>query len=313
MQTHLPIYAALAITALTLMTGNAYALNGFDLSNATVPAKEILRGGPPRDGIFALTEPAMDEDPASDALTADARVLGIEIQGEARAYPIKLLNVHEIVNDRLGSQHYSITFCPLCGTGIAFGTNLGDSALNFGVSGLLYNSDLIMYDRNTESLWSQITGKSIAGKLVETELPRLPVLHTTWQHWRELHPDTELMTPDPRFRRAYAAPAYPGYERSRRLKFPVNQKIPKGLHPKAYVLGISHGSETRAYPFSELVKIASGRTEETIGGSPVVIHYSQRDASAWVESADPKVEWMASFWFAWYAFHPETELWRRAR
>jgi len=143
----------------------ARRLNGFDVTDAIIPVKKIASGGPPRDGIPAINEAKFVNPAEAKFLDPDSRVLGVEIEGVAKAYPIAILNWHEIVNDRIGTQHLAVTYCPLCGTGMVFASNVGDTALVFGVSGLLYNSDVLLYDRNTESLWSQLMRKAVSGPL----------------------------------------------------------------------------------------------------------------------------------------------------
>ncbi len=304
------------LLATVLVTGNgaavAASMNGFALDNASVPLDKIERGGPPRDGIVALTGPRMVN--AEDArLQDDARVLGLIVNGSARAYPVRYLTVHEIVNDREGEQFYTVTYCPLCGSGVAFATNVRTGVhLNFGVSGLLYNSDLLMYDRNTESLWSQMSATAIAGPLVGTALPRLPLSHTSWSAWREQHPHSLVMTGHPKFRAAYRVHPYPGYARSRRLYFAVEHEAPKEFHPKDWVLGVMIGAAKKAYPFVELDKHGQKRFTDHVGNTPVVLEWDpdHQTASARVDG-EPLAATQA-YWFAWYAFHPDTEVFRAA-
>ena len=127
--------------------------NGFSVTNALIPVDEIRSGGPPRDGIPAIDRPRFVTADAAGFLQASDRVLGITRNGVSKAYPVAILNWHEIVNDRIANEPIVITFCPLCGTGIAYLATTGDQVLDFGVSGLLYNSDMLLYDRQTESLW----------------------------------------------------------------------------------------------------------------------------------------------------------------
>ena len=160
-------------------------------------------------------------------------MLGVAINNTYRAYPIRYLNIHEVVNDRIEDQHFTVSFCPLCGSGVLFATNInladGKTAeLNFGVSGLLYNSDLLMYDRNTQSLWSQISAEAISGPMVATKLPILPVWHTTWASWQERHPQTQIMHGDKRFAEAYKTNPYPNYKKKLKNQL-LSQKILKDL------------------------------------------------------------------------------------
>ena len=153
---------------LVLLLGNAAwaagpTRNGFVLEPASIPAEEILAGGPRRDGIPALDHPSVLR--AADAdWSDDEPVLGVVVAGEARAYPVAILNWHELVNDTLGGEPILVSFCPLCGTGLVFDRRVGGEVRAFGVSGLLYRSDLLMFDRGSESLWSQISAEAKLGR-----------------------------------------------------------------------------------------------------------------------------------------------------
>jgi len=145
--------------------GRERMLNGFDLSGALIPVRDIESGGPPRDGIPSIDDPRFVGASKASFLAPEDRVLGVAIEGEAKAYPVAILNWHEIVNDRSLDQNFVVTYCPLCGSGMVFVADVGERALSFGVSGLLYNSDMLLYDRNTESLWSQLLAKAVSGPL----------------------------------------------------------------------------------------------------------------------------------------------------
>jgi hypothetical protein len=150
----------IALAILSIAAGAAVmAENAFDLRRSLVPADEIHAGGPPRDGIPALTDPKFIPAAQADFLADEDRILGLNLGGEARVYLIAILNWHEIVNDRIGERAVAVTYCPLCGTGIVFDAQVDGRPMEFGVSGLLYNSDVLLYDRSTESLWSQIKNR----------------------------------------------------------------------------------------------------------------------------------------------------------
>lgn len=153
------LYSSLLMVALWVFSANAASKNGFDLEGSLIPVRKILLGGPPRDGIPALINPAFVTAEMATYPKEDDRVLAAEIGGVAKAYPIQILDWYEIVNDSIGNQRIAVTYCPLCDTGVVFASNVGASALVFGVSDLLYNSDVLLYDRNTESLRSQLMGR----------------------------------------------------------------------------------------------------------------------------------------------------------
>jgi hypothetical protein len=304
-----------AAAAMLFAYGAAFAeplRNGFDLAGALVPAEEILQGGPPKDGIPAIDRPAFVGARDATNLRPDDMVLAIVRNGIAKAYPIRILNWHEVVNDRFGADDIVITFCPLCGSGVAFESKAGGRALRFGVSGLLYNSDVLLYDRETQSLWSQIRAQAVAGPLKGGRLAAVPVLHTTWADWRVRHPDSLVLSQKTGYSRDYNGDPYAGYEKSAELMFPVRFRA-EGYHPKERVLGIVLDGKAKAYPFVELAK-GAGEIADTVAGRAVRIRYSREHQSA--EAFDAKGQPLVAttlFWFAWAAFHPETELYRAPR
>ena len=301
--------AALLLVLFTLQSAQAITKNGFDLDGATIPPDEIKSGGPPRDGIPAINEPVFIAAEEARSIDADDRVMGVVINGRARAYPIAILNWHELVNDQIGKQHFTVSYCPLCGTGMVFATNVQDVALVFGVSGLLYNSDMLLYDRNTESLWSQILGEAISGPLVGTALPQVPARHTTWQQWRSEHPETKVLSRDTGFRRDYGRSPYRGYEKSPRLFFEVANNAPDTYHRKALVMGVSVDGTHKAYPFEELARNGQQQFTDTVNGRRLEIHWDETAQSAWAVSQDGSDHpTTTGFWFAWYAFYPESQV-----
>ena len=286
--------------------------NGFDLTDALVPVDEIRKGGPPRDGIPAIHYPNFVTADDVGYLTADDRVIGVEIDNQARAYPIKVLTRHEVVNDVIGDQHFVVTYCPLCGTGMVFATNMTgtDAALVFGVSGLLYNSDVLLYDYQTESLWSQIMSKAITGKMKGLALPQLTALHTTWSDWRTRHPETEVLDIEWNALRIYNVNPYKGYTKTRKLMFPVDEKSDLDIHPKERVLGVSINGERKAYPFSALRENDTTILQDSIDGTLYNIHWDKAAETAWVTDRDGNlVVSTIGYWFAWYAFFPATSVW----
>ncbi|MEH6466088.1 MAG: DUF3179 domain-containing protein [Porticoccus sp.] len=290
-----------------LVASSPVERNGFVISEPLIPINEIYGGGPPRDGIPSLDDPAFIS--ASDAgfLSPDDKLLGMSVNGVKKAFPIGILDYHELVNDAFNGQPVTLSYCPLCGTGIAFNPMVDGKHLQFGVSGLLYNNDLLMYDRNTDSLWSQMEGRAISGPLKGVYLERLPVEHTTWRIWRERHPDTLVLSGETGFYRNYGASPYPAYDKSRRVLFPLSN-YDKRYHPKEMVIGIELGDKTKAYPFTEL---ASGKSPltDTINGQALSVEYSAQDRSARI--LDDKGEVLTSvtaYWFAWMAFHPDSDV-----
>jgi hypothetical protein len=303
------VSAALFVLSFGFGAGGYAAMvkNGFDLSNASIAIEEIMQGGPPRDGIPAIDHPMFIMASDADYLNDTDRVLGIYRNGIAKAYPISILNWHEIVNDRIGREPIAITFCPLCGTGMAFEATVGGQVRRFGVSGLLYNSDMLLYDRESESLWSQIGREAISGPLVGTPLRMVPVAHTAWGDWRARYPKSLVLSRRTGHQRDYGRNPYEGYERSRKLYFPVAGFDPR-YHPKERVIGLEIDGRFKAYPFVEL-----GRTrpplQDTLGDAGVIVHYdAEHRTGRVVDARGAEIPTVIAFWFAWSAFHPDTEV-----
>lgn len=287
--------------------------NGFDLSNSILPRDQILHGGPPRDGIPALSNPKLIKPQAAEYLEAADRVVGVTLKGQARAYPIAILNWHEIVNDRIGDQRFAVTYCPLCGTAVAFDATIDGKATDFGVSGLLYNSDVLLYDRGTESLWSQILNQSIAGQRVGKKLTAIPISHTTWRDWLDKHPDTLVLSDDTGYSRDYRRDPYAGYEESRHTYFAVNNQAPENYHPKEIVVGLASGGVYKAYPFIELDKQGKSRFSDTLNGTRFNFDWDSANRSISItDAAGNLVAGIQGFWFAWFAFHPDTQVFKAA-
>lgn len=199
-----------------------------------VDNSDILSGGPPKDGIPAIDQPVFDT-AKSTPFKDDEWVLGLVIDGEARAYPYSILNWHEIVNDRIKDTPVSVTFCPLCDTGIAFESKVGGKETTFGVSGKLYQSCLVMYDRATQTLWAQPWGTGIRGEKTNNNLKRIPMVKTTLGNWKQKYPNTKILSTKTGYSRDYTSSPYSGYATNSQLYFPVrNVETVKG-HVKELV------------------------------------------------------------------------------
>ncbi len=284
--------------------------NGFDLSDALVPAAQIEPGGPARDGIPAIDHPNFIGVSDAGFLSDTDRVLGINLQGEQKAYPVRILNYHEIVNDRLGDTAVVVSYCPLCGTGMAFLAGRNGEDFDFGVSGLLYNSDVLLYDRQTESLWSQIRKQAVAGPLKGQYLQQIPLQHTSWADWRTRYPQTQVLSLDTGYRRDYSRSPYAGYADSERLMFGVSH-TDRRFHPKEQVLGVEINGIAKAYPFSVLPQ-GSGQVADRVGGQSIRVVFDATHRTARAYSGDRLIPSTIGFWFAWAAFHPDTEVYKVA-
>jgi hypothetical protein len=298
------ICLAISVGVAAGAAGAEPGLNGFALEPSSIPAEEILRGGPARDGIPALHDPEThraDGAPWSD----DQIVIGVLRGDAARAYPIALLNWHELVNDTLGGEPVLVSYCPLCGTGIVFDRRVGGQVRSFGVSGLLYRSDLLLYDRETESLWSQIASEAVTGPSLGARLELLRSEMVPWGAWKTRHPNTTVLSPETGHARDYGRSPYGEYSRSEQVFFPT--PMDRRYHPKMPTLGVRLlGGPARAYPAQEIVK-AGGRVEDELAGRRIVVRYDDV-AQVFDADAPPDVEVIEAYWFAWAAFHPETSV-----
>jgi len=294
---------ALAFCALTL-------LSGFDTSRHSIPVGEIFSGGPPKDGIPALSQPKFVTAKAANRFMKDEdRVLGLARNGEVKAYPIKILNWHEIVNDTIGSEAVVVTFCPLCGTGMVFDGKINGKNLTFGVSGLLYQSDMLLYDRKTDSLWSQIKGEAVTGPLMGARLKLLSSTQTSWGRWKKTHPETLVLSEDTGYQRDYDRDPYKGYYKSSRLMFGVKNRN-KAYHPKEQVIGLEIDGKFKAYPFSELAK-AKQPVMDKLNGVAIKVTFDKKSQTAVIRDRQgDKLPSVVGFWFAWFAFHPDTGIYK---
>ena len=311
-----------------------------------VPPDEIVSGGPPKDGIPSIDNPKfVSREEADEFLNGGDEVIGLFYKGVARAYPLKILVWHEIVNDIVAGTPIAITYCPLCYTSIAFIRIIGGEEVEFGVSGKLFNSNLVMYDRKTDTLWSQVWGIGILGPLAGVKLEKVQVDVMAWRLWKQLHPDTEVLSTETGYSRPYGYDPYQGYYESNEIAFPV-RKIEKRLYPKQVVYGVEINDVAKAYVYETLVR--EKVVNDVVGGDEIVIFaplqglvraYERRledgtlleftiedgeivdkqTGSRWsiygeaisgpFKGARLKpVVIEISFWFAWVAFYPETEI-----
>ena len=302
--------STLLLSFLLISCADAYSKNGFDLSNSLIPSKDILQGGPPRDGIPSIENPKFVTAAAANFMRPTDRVIGITINGESRAYPINILNWHEIVNDQIQGVPVSVTYCPLCGTGLVYEAKVRGRVLKFGVSGLLYNSDVLLYDRQTETLWSQILSKGINGPMKGQKLTMVPSSQTSWASWLQKQPNTKVLSTDTGFSRDYRRSPYGDYDQNTETYFPVSARS-KAYHPKERVLGISVNGQYKAYPFVELGKLGTNRIKDNFQGQNLTINFDVANRDGEVLGANGKpLELVNSFWFAWYAFHQNTAVFK---
>jgi len=325
----------------------------------TIDYREIQWGGVAPEGIPALDNPAVIAAVEADYLTDDELVFGVALAAdrsgdageigdavEARAYPLRILDWHEMTNDLIAGVPVALSYCTLCGSAILFDRRVGNETLSFATSGLLYRSNKLMFDHETRTLWSNLTGKPVQGSLVGDgiQLRMLPVVVTTWSDWVARFPGSTVLSLQTGHQRDYRpGSAYGEYFASDDLMFPVGLRDDR-LAPKAWVFGLRSGGTAAAYALEALQQV--GVLNTTVGDQPAVVvvgagravrAYGRGDLTFERKPTDPGLlvagdgtEWRLSdvglhrvsgggfharlpghlaYWFGWYAFFPDTELW----
>jgi hypothetical protein len=282
-----------------------------DFATASVDLAEVESGGPPKDGIPAIDSPTFHPVSKEADLTATEPVVSFAYGGDARAYPIRYLMWHEIVNDKVGGKPVAVTYCPLCNSAIVFDSRLNGRELTFGVSGMLRNSDMIMYDRQTESWWQQFTGESVVGELVGSELKSLPARLESWDSFRERFPDGKVMQQPSGYDRRYGANPYVGYDSLTKPWLYSGEPPSSGLPMMARIIRVGE----RAWPMARVVDKGSlaeaglmlrwqkGQSSaldgRSVGGGRDVGNVEVLDANGAL------VPHEVTFAFVFQAFHPD--------
>ena len=307
-----------------------------------IPLDKIKGGGPPKDGIPSIDNPVFATAESAHFMSDSDTVIGLEIDGEARAYPLFILVWHEIVNDVVGGVPVSVTYCPLCYTNQVFERVIDGNVVEFGTSGKLYNSNLLMYDRLTESYWSQALGMAVKGELTGYKLTLIPFDVITWVDWKKIHPDTLVLTTNTGHIRSYATDPYGDYYTEPRIIFPVENNDDR-MHPKEIILGFNLEGIHKAYKQNDVE--SSTLINDSVGRTPLLlVSLFSENSRAFERIVDGDVldfvfvenkiidtqtnsEWNydglsisgkyegkqlqripiePGFWFEWVAFHPQT-------
>ena len=255
-----------------------------DFTIRSINLEELLRGGPGKDGIPAVDSPHfVTQTDADQWLSPDEPVIALEVNGEARAYPIQILIWHEIANDELGGVPVAVTFCPLCNTAITFERRIDGEETTFGVSGLLRRNDLVMYDRTNESLWQQITGEAIVGSDTGKRLNFLASQIVAWQDFKQTFPDALVLSRETGNPRDYGNNPYRGYDRvGSGTIFPMDEFDDGRLDGKERVVAVAIDGDTVAFPFSELSEFTV--LEAEVAGRLVVAFWQPGTLSPFDES-----------------------------
>jgi hypothetical protein len=312
-------------------------------TKAIVPLDQIVSGGPPRDGIPSIDSPKFVS--AEDAGLQDSDlVLGLNINGDIRTYPLNILVWHEIVNDEVGGTPVAVTYCPLCFTNQVFHRTIDNQTVEFGTSGKLYNSNLVMYDRTSESLWSQALSQAIVGEHAGKKLERIPFDVAFWREWKALYPESKVLSQDTGFGRPYGVDPYGNYYTDPNILFPVSHRDDR-LGPKEIVVGLENEGSYRAYPIQQIednhiindeirdrkivlmsfYPFMARPYDRSVDGLVLDFEYDggkvidTQTSSIWNFEGEAiegemkgkqlvRLPFDEGFWFEWVAFHPETSL-----
>ncbi len=275
-----------------------------------VSPNELLSGGPPKDGIPSIDNPKfISVKEAQDFLKDNEPGISFSMSGIDRFYPYQILVWHELVNDTFKGQRVLISYCPLCGSGIVFDPLVDGERVEFGVSGKLWNSNLVMYDRKTDSYWSQVLGQAIIGPQAGDELEILPYDLTTFGAWKDSFPNGEVLSKKTGAIRFYGTDPYGDYYTNSDIYFPVDHSD-STLDPKEFVLGIIVNGKAKAYLPSAVKE--KGKVEDSFQGKTIVAMYNDKlDAVQLFQKKNDiltRINPFSTFWFSWVAVHPDTEL-----
>jgi len=273
-----------------------------------VPLNEIVAGGPPKDGIPSIDDPKFYAVAEANE-EVDDTTMGMLVKNgkDVKFYPYNILTWHEIVNDTVGGKPLAVTFCPLCGTGIVFERKFDGVTHDFGTSGKLYESNLVMYDRQTESYWSQVLGKAIVGRYTGKELLLHPSSILTYGEAKAEHPTMKVLTRETGHVRDYGLNPYQGYEDNDLIIFPVKNSSAK-LPSKTIIYAIEVDGQAKAYEIQKLYDAVN--VEDTVNGVKILIKVSD-DKEITVTRADTgeRIVGYVAMWFSWVTHHMDGLLW----
>ncbi len=275
--------------------------------------QKLKPGCPMKDCIPALVQPKFESKLQADEwLKNEELVLGLDWKGEQKAYPIKILNWHEVVNDKIQDFPVAITWCTLSGAAKVFGRQVQGKTLTFGISGRVFNSNVVMYDRQTETLWQQMTGEAIVGRLFGSKLEQIPVDALMWEEWKTAHPNTKVLSIKTGYSRNYEEHPYGTYETDSATYFPVEGGLDEEIPIKTTIYGIEIEGKFKAYSLPAIARETEFDSvlPDNFLGKRIRISYNK--GKVFVEDLQSKGEIVPTrvYWFVWRAFHPYTKLYK---
>lgn len=290
-------------------------INGFLVEETSIPIPHIVRAAPAKDSIASLDDPKFVNAQKVDWLKDEDEVISVTIGFETRAYPLRVLVWHEIVNDKLGDQALTVTYSALSGSVVVFkpGVNKDGSPRSFGVSGLLYNSCLLMYDRENEELWSQMRMKGVSGSVRDEPLEMVNAVRTSWGAWKKKHLMGEVLSIETGHDINYADEwPYGDYAEQAETIFPFDINRNE-LPTKARVIGVVEGDSARCWPLEKLKE--KRELYDAIGPRPIRVQYDEKNDRVKVSdiSTGDEIPVVSLFWFAWQAFYADTSIWTPLR
>ena len=269
------------LTAVTLASGATAQIEGFktDTSKKIIELKELRSGGPGKDGIPPIDNPKfISIEVASQWLKPQEPVVAVEIGSTAKAYPMQILIWHEIVNDTLGTTPVAVTFCPLCYSAIVFDRRFDNRTLTLGVSGFLRYSDMVMYDRQTETLWQQFEGKGLVGEYAGKHLTKIPAQIISFAQFGKAYPQALVLSKETGHKRAYGRNPYSGYDDINKSPFLYRGPKDNRLPPMEKVITVTIDDKSKAYPYSITQK--KGVIHDTVSGTAIVVFHGKGAVSA---------------------------------
>lgn len=292
-------------------------INGFAVDDTAVPVEHFVRAAPAKDSISSIDSPIMVAADSVDFMEPTDEIISITVDGITHGFPLRVIVWHEIVNTKVGEQPVVLTYSALTGSAVAFdpGTNSAGEPRSFGVSGVLYNSGLLFYDRETESLWSQLKMMGVSKDFVEEPLEQITSRRMTWETWLKTYPAGLVLSIDTGFENDYMGEwPYGDYADQKETIFPFDISPDRNeFGTKERMIGMVEGWATRAWPLEALKE--RGQLFDALGARPIQVTYNESTDDVVITDITngEALPHVSVYWFAWQAFYPDSSVWRPLR